>query len=165
MDLPAGRCVHSIQGRVRIKIPEKRSETEYFRKVEATLQKHFPLAEIVVNPVTASVLCKGGSCALQTVGDAAKENKLFELVDPQEQVPPARKIQRSFQEANKAVKQASGNELDLPALLFFFLVGTAFYQISRGNFGLPPWYTAFWYAFGLFTKWLLDSESEPSSTY
>jgi len=22
----------------------------------------------------------------------------------------------------------------------------------RGNFGIPPWYTAFWYSFGVYTK-------------
>lgn len=165
MDLPSGRCVHCIQGRVRVKIPGKRSDASYFRKVKDTLSKRFPRAEIQVNPLTASVLCKSDSCTLQGVADAAKENKLFELADPQEQVPPAKRIQRSFQGANAAVRQASGNELDLPSLLFFSLVGTALYQIVRGNFGLPPWYTAFWYAFGLFTKWLLDTETESSPTY
>jgi hypothetical protein len=29
-------------------------------------------------------------------------------------------------------------------------------EIMRGNFRMPPWYTAFWYAFGLFTKSMLD---------
>jgi hypothetical protein len=36
------------------------------------------------------------------------------------------------------------------------LLGTGIYQIVRGNFGAPPWYTAFWYAFGVFTKSLID---------
>ncbi len=166
MDLPSGRCVHCIQGRVRVRIPGKRSDAAYFQKVEATLSKRFPRAEIQVNPITASVLCQGDRCTLRAVADAAKETKLFELAAPQEQVvPPAKRIQRSFQGANAAVRQASGNELDLPTLLFFSLVGTAVYQIARGNFGLPPWYTAFWYAFGLFTKWLLDTEADSSPTY
>jgi hypothetical protein len=29
-------------------------------------------------------------------------------------------------------------------------MGAGIYQIARGNFAAPAWYTAFWYALGLF---------------
>ena len=41
---------------------------------------------------------------------------------------------------------------------FGVLLALGIYQISRGNFMAPAWYTAFWYAFGVLTKTLIDRD-------
>jgi len=43
------------------------------------------------------------------------------------------------------------------------LLGLGLYQILRGNFRAPPWYTAFWYALGIFTKSLSDKGDKVST--
>jgi hypothetical protein len=56
--------------------------------------------------------------------------------------------------------QFTGGWLDLPGMAFLLLLGIGIYQIRRGNIGLPPWYTAFWYAFGVYTKSLVEKYIE-----
>jgi hypothetical protein len=44
------------------------------------------------------------------------------------------------------------------------LVITGVYQILRGQFRTPPWYTAFWYAFGLLTMFVVKKSISDGST-
>ena len=42
--------------------------------------------------------------------------------------------------------------MDLGTASFGALLIMGIYQISRGNFMAPAWYTAFWYALNIFLK-------------
>jgi hypothetical protein len=46
--------------------------------------------------------------------------------------------------------------LDLPGMIFLSLLAVGLWELAIGNFKRPPWYTAFWYAFGLFSKAIFD---------
>lgn len=48
---------------------------------------------------------------------------------------------------------------DLPGMAFLTLLGVGIYQLVRGNFAAPPWYTAFWYAMGIFTKSIMEKKA------
>jgi hypothetical protein len=58
---------------------------------------------------------------------------------------------------NADLKKISGGEVDLPIAIFIILLAFGVIEIFRGNFKMPPWYTAFWYAFGVFSKAIFDS--------
>ena len=164
MSLPRGRCVHCLPERLRIRVDSMRRDDAFFHRVKEALQQEFPQAEISVNTMTGSLLLRHTDYDLPSLAKTAADRGLFELAESDGQVPVARSIQRSFEGANRAVRRATGSELDLPSLVFIFLAGTAAYQIGRGNISLPPWYTAFWYAFGVFTKSLIDAgDSAPQS--
>jgi hypothetical protein len=45
---------------------------------------------------------------------------------------------------------------DLTSALFAALVIFGISELIRGHWKTPPWYTAFWYAFGGYSKVLLD---------
>lgn len=159
MPLPEARVVHRSAGRLRIRIPEKRDDTAFFSQVEEKLRQRMETQQIAANAATAGVLIiDAGPDAEDKVKRFARSEHLFELAG---NCPPAaqsarRQVYTSFHRCNEKVKTASRDELDLPVLLFVFLVGSGIYELLRYGFRLPPWYTAFWYAMGIFTKSLVD---------
>src|SRR5579875_2835784 len=54
--LPEGRLTHVTAGRLRIRIPEKRRDAAFFRRVEERLRAAPGAARVTVNPATAGVL-------------------------------------------------------------------------------------------------------------
>ena len=40
--------------------------------------------------------------------------------------------------------------MDLAGILLLFLLIAGMTEILRGKIQMPPWYTAFWYAFGIY---------------
>ncbi|MGM0453312.1 MAG: hypothetical protein ACQERN_09135 [Thermodesulfobacteriota bacterium] len=159
MPLPEARVVHRSAGRLRIRIPEKRDDTAFFSQVEEKLRQRMKTRQIAASAATAGVLITdAGADAEDKVKRFARSEHLFELAG---QSPPAgqsarRQVYASFCQCNETVKRTSRDNLDLPVLLFVFLVGSGIYQLLRYGFRLPPWYTAFWYALGIFTKSLVD---------
>ena len=61
-------------------------------------------------------------------------------------------VSGQFAALNDRVREVTGEGFDLPGLALLALVVSGVYQIARGNFTAPAWYTAFWYALGLFGK-------------
>lgn len=62
------------------------------------------------------------------------------------------RVSEGFSDLDKNVRKITGGDLDLGTAVFLALAGAGIYQIARGNLGTPAWYTAFWYAFGVFLK-------------
>jgi len=155
--LPAAHIGHQTAERIRIRIPSRKGDAAYFSEVRAVLRKNVPMAGIDVNPGTGSVLLKGSqvdAAAIASVGDATS---LFALeTRPSGIEPLSKKIATPFRDLSRSVDRFSGGELDLPGMAFLALIGVGVYQLARGNIVAPPWYSAFWYALGLFTKHIVD---------
>ena len=110
-----------------------------------------------MNDKTGSVLFVGKDLDLDVIRVAAEKGGLFTVKEPaSDPATLPRKAVQPIGVASEAVERLTGGSLDLPGALFFSLLGVGAYQILRGNFAAPPWYTAFWYAFGVFTKQLVD---------
>jgi hypothetical protein len=75
-------------------------------------------------------------------------------------VPLSRRIAEPLSDTNSFLSRTTGGFLDLPGAAFLLLLGVGVFEIVRGNFRTPPWYTAFWYAFGVFTKSIVDKASK-----
>jgi len=54
----------------------------------------------------------------------------------------------------------TGGEVDIPSLVFVSLLFSGIWQIARGNLAMPAWYTAFYYALGVFTRAQVDEWDE-----
>lgn len=160
MGLPTGELVHFTSGRVRIRILEKKNDPAFFRSLENHLKKIPEIKTVHTNPLTGSVLLEGNFSEAAQLYDLLQTNTLFEPATAQTDGTPLRqKVYQSFAASNGFVKHRSRGELDLPILIFLMLVGTGIYQLLRSEVRLPPWYTAFWYALGVFTKSLMDIEA------
>lgn len=157
MAIPAAHIAHQTVERLRIRIPSRKGEADYFSEVTKALQEKISMAEIQVNPATGSVLLKGPEMNAAAVATVGEEASLFALnTRPSGSEPLSKKIARPIRDLSRSVNRFSGGELDLPGMAFLALIGVGVYQITRGNIAAPPWYSAFWYALGLFTKHIVD---------
>lgn len=127
----------------------------YFSKVKQGLSDRGIFDEIRANAQTASVLLVGNQIDLEDVAEFARVHDLFDLeVQTYEPVPVSRRLVQPFESFDKSLQAITAGNMDVISLVFFGLLGSGVYQIFRGNISAPPWHTAFWYAFGLFTAHL-----------
>jgi hypothetical protein len=157
MALPAAHIGHRTAERIRIRVPSKRDDTAYFAAIGEALQRDIPMAGIMINPATGSVLLKDHPVDEEAIASTGEKRGLFLLETGGSRVEPlSKKIATPFRDLSRSVKRFSGGELDLPGMAFLALIGVGVYQLARGNITAPPWYSAFWYALGLFTKHIVD---------
>jgi len=151
--------------RVRVRIPSKKGEAAYFAKLRDGLSRLKTFDTVEVNPPTASVLFKGAEADPSTIAEAAESGEFFAFKKEVEvrPVPLSRRLAQPIQGASAFLTRSTGGLVDLPGLAFVLLLGIGAYQVLRGNLRSPPWYTAFWYAFGFFTKSLADMASKDDS--
>jgi hypothetical protein len=159
MPQPSAVIVHKTGERMRIRIPEKKKDEKFFHQ-SAELFKGAPgVRSVQSNPLTASILLKGDLSDPNGIAEHVSSSTILRLDTAENRKIPLRKrIYRSFDRGNRLLKESSREELDLPLLIFLVLVGTGIYQIARSEVPLPPWYTAFWYALGIFSKSLVEGD-------
>jgi len=146
--------------RLRIKIPSKKGEVAYFSTLRERLSGCPGVGEIRVNPETGSALISY-ECQRKTIAEFARENGLFLLKRP----TPRRKtlfgnVADTFQGYNQYIRNLTGGEVDIQSLVFVSLLLSGMWQIARGNLAMPAWYTAFYYALGVFTRTQVDEWDE-----
>ena len=150
--IPEAYIVHRVNDRLRIKVPSKRRDRDFFASIEKKFSKHGGDETVVVNPDTASVLFLGRFTAKQ-IAEVAQQSDLFKLeTKTRRRETLLGGVKDMFRIADKRLLKITGGELDIPSVVFIGLVSHGIYQFARGNFTAPPWYTAFWYALGLFLK-------------
>jgi hypothetical protein len=57
---------------------------------------------------------------------------------------------------DRSLRAVTGGKIDIPSGVFLALLGSGLYQLVRGQISAPPWYTAFWYAFGLVSMYVIE---------
>jgi hypothetical protein len=145
--------VHKMAGRIRIRVPSKKGNAAYFTAVKEALSACVGVEGVEVAPLTGSILVR---CHWPTEGVLgwAQSQGLFVVREEQSIKVTAfyDSVAGRFGALNDRIRTATGEGFDLPGLAFLGLMGAGIYQIARGNFAAPAWYTAFWYALGLFWK-------------
>ncbi len=158
--IPDAHVSHGMAHRLRIKIPSKRGEVSYFSSLRERLSGCPGVGEIRVNPQTGSALISY-ECERKTIAEFARDNDLFLL----KRSTPRRKtlfgnVADTFQGYNRYLRKLTGGEVDIPSLVFVSLLISGMWQIARGNLAMPAWYTAFYYALGVFTRSQVDEWDE-----
>ena len=153
--VPEARIVHRIAGRMRVRVPSRRGDPAYFASVEETLRSLPGVERVEADPMT------GGILILHRV-DPARYRRLCVSEEPfSGEGRGTRKgggtavhdaLGAPFVSLGKRIRDFTGNAADLSGLAVLGLLSVGVYQIARGNFGAPAWYTAFWYAFGIFNR-------------
>ena len=163
--VPEARIVHKVNNRLRIKIPSKRGDKDFFASVEKKFSKDSAGQTVVINPVTASALFLGRFTA-KHIAEVAQKSNLFKLnTRKRRRETLLGGVRDTFRIADKSLLKMTGGELDIPSLVFLGLISHGIYQFARGNFTGPPWYTAFWYALGLFSKSRLTDFEEVEADF
>jgi hypothetical protein len=128
-----------------LRIPSRRHDREFFTRLVAGLRACPGVAELRVNPATASVLLLDPrGVALDSIRSHAHDHGLFDI--PSTARPHlADSVLQGARQLDQGLRRASGEELDLRALAFLALLGGALYQALRGDI-LAPAATLGWYA-------------------
>jgi hypothetical protein len=152
--------VHRTNGRLRVKVPAKKGDSAFFETAAEKFAECPGVEKVEVNPVTASILF-ALSTTPERINRFAEQKGLFRLA-------PWRPVHKTifadvadlFRKWNRALKESSGGGLDIPSLVFVSLVISGVYQIARGNLSMPAWYTAFYYALGVFSRGFEETPDE-----
>lgn len=149
-----GIVCHQSPGRLRIKVLAAKGDAEYFADMKKTLAGNPQISSVEVNPITASILILHNTTNDEILTCAAQQDLIKITVPDKKADNVSNKVSELFKSVNSGTAAATGGGLDLARVYFLALVGFGVYQLSRGNFAIPPWYTAFWHAHGMFTKYL-----------
>lgn len=163
--VPSARIAHNIKGRMRIKVPPMKGSEDYFSHLARELSGIPGIIGVETNPSTASVLVLHETEPEKIIG-YANENGLFRVLDPGNNnngaagrpIRLTSRIAGVFKRTDSKMLDISGGQIDMGGVAFLTLAGLGIYQIYRGNFMAPAWYTAFWYAFVILKSAALEKE-------
>ena len=158
---PEARIVHRMGGRLRLKIPSKKGDYRYFDLAEQTFKGCEPIHEISSNPATGGMLIQFSGAA-EAILAFAQNKQLFTVVQDIEPTTDFHQgVKASFNSIDRQVKGWTQGSINLGGLAFVALMGAGIFQIARGNLTAIPWYSAFWYALGIFSK-SADTKAPPA---
>ena len=152
--LPTGRVCHLTAGRLRLKIPERRGQADYFAAVEGRLRGWRSIDHVEANPLTGSVLVRFTDINA-LFAENAVANDLFEVEYDElvvEPGPVTEQAAAAFQAADDAVRRWTGNAAELRGAIFVTLLIGGIYQLLRGNIAAPA-ATLLWYAGATLRLW------------
>lgn len=143
--LPVATIVHAMQGRTRLRLPERRGDTALFASIATGLSTLPGIVKVEVQPFTGSVLVYHGA-SLDQIGTAAERAGLFLL-------------------ENSGTAEAAADEakpkLKLPMeprqAVVSALLAIALWQVMKGHF-LPPALTLVWYAARVGGLWGINAD-------
>ena len=162
--IPEAHVSHRMSCRLRIKIPSKKGDGAFFSALKGRLHDCPGVAAVSVSPQTGSALILH-DCETQEIFAYAKSHELFV---PRRSAHPRKtlfsRVANTFRGYNRDLKTLTDGEMDIPSLAFLTLLVSGIYQIARGNVVIPAWYTAFYYALGVFSASRVEEWDEGGDT-
>jgi hypothetical protein len=162
-NLPADAYIsHATTGRFRIRIPSKKGDATFFQSLKELGGKFPNIQEVTVNPVSGSILIKHSldPAIMKELARTYFPHQAGQIDSPSSNIH--RQVTETYNQVDTKIKKFTGGEMDLGTVSFGVLLALGIYQISRGNFMAPAWYTAFWYALNIFLKSKpKEKESQP----
>jgi hypothetical protein len=140
--LPQARVCHFANGRLRVKIPERRHDEAFFDTVRERLSSWASIERVEVNPLTASVLVRFADLTALFAENALK-NDLFEVdydalsAATEPQPPLTERAAQGFARVDAALQRWSGGAADFRSVVFLLLLLGGLRQLSRGNIASP----------------------------
>jgi hypothetical protein len=151
MGLPVAYICHQSPHRLRIKIFSRKGDAEYFDKLQDTLARFQTFDRLEVNALTGSVLFVDEKIDVDRLADYAKARRCFDLMDQNNSHSPmTTQLVSHLGNLDTNIRQLTAGEMDLAGTFLLLLLISGLTELIRGNFRMPPWYTAFWYAFGMY---------------
>lgn len=154
--------VHHTKNRVRIKLRDKVQDPAFYERLKDSAADLPGVESLAINPITGSILYIGTDLNSREIAAALVQKSLLRFETPPALHPVERAV-RPFVTLSHKLKGMTGGEVGLTEAGFLALLAIGVIQILRGNITAPPWYTAFWYAFGMFSKALVEKyTTEPA---
>jgi hypothetical protein len=151
--LPAAAIVHRAPGRVRLRIEERRRDDAYFAHVAQQLRQCPSVVEVIVTPLTGSVLVRHEGTDIEVIAGYGKAFELFEVGVPARHPDhaeplPDQVIRERLDRIDRWMRRESGDHADARSMALLGLLAAAVWQLARGNV-LPAGGTLLWYALAL----------------
>jgi hypothetical protein len=136
---PIADVCHKMNGRIRVRVPSKKGDHEFFGRCLEEIKKE-PELEAVANPLSGSILVVGlGS------GDVLLEKIMsFELFEVVERPPSAKvsetvagQMRRGLSGFDGRLRDVTAGRLDFVSVAVLALLGLGAVQVLRGS-GLGP---------------------------
>lgn len=152
--IPVATCAHSVNGRVRLRIAQKRRDREYFDGLRRRISEIPGVKEVSVTPSTGSILLLLDKGRLESIAAACEAEGLFALQGGVGRNVPllADATRGVYRKIDRRIRSLTGGDLDLPGVAFASLVGSALWQLAKGNIAGPVWSAGLWYALNIFLK-------------
>ncbi len=147
--IPRAQIVHQVRGRLRLRIQERRKDTEYFETVREHLEDLPGVESVRVNSVTGSVLLLHPELDFDQLAPRLSDSELFQLLaGPPPEVPAFAPLQSGLAGIDRLVGEGSGGGVDLRTIAFMITMGMAIRQVMRGQIMVPA-FTLMWHAMDL----------------
>ncbi|HET6488748.1 MAG TPA: hypothetical protein VFG28_03215 [Syntrophales bacterium] len=152
--LPDAYISHRTPTRLRVRVPSRKRDLAWFIQARDRLAEIAGVEAVDVNELSGSILIVHGQMDIGTLLAAAKKQGLFQITRPEARKTATLRqdIANGFRTVNRRVSGATGGYADLWDVAVLGLAGAGVYQLLRGNIAAPMWYTAFWYAFGIYIR-------------
>ena len=158
---PLARLAHSLPGRKRVKIDERRCDAAYFAMLEKELAGCPGVVAVTTNPRTGTALISHAT-EDASLWEYADEHELFHLGENETAVPTARpSIVGGTEVAEHKSYTKSGKRPDIRWLIFLGMMGMGVAQAIEGNIAIPA-IGAFWYAFSILPGMNIANPERPS---
>jgi hypothetical protein len=151
MGLPGAFICHQSPRRLRIKIASQKGNVEFFDQLQNTLARLQTFDRLEVNALTGSVLLVDKNLNVDHIAEHARDLRLFDLMDQNDSRSSiTTQLVSNLGDLNNSIRRLTSGEIDLVGSLLLVLLISGLTELIRGNLRMPPWYTTFWYAFGLY---------------
>jgi hypothetical protein len=149
---PRAYRVHSIPGRIRFKIPERRDDHAFFDEIAELLRRFSALTQVECNALTGSLLLHH-SGEIDGEPMQAALNALGEIIELELSSPPvARRLRAEVVEVDQSIQRYTRGALDLSTATALGLLVLAGIQLLRGQQPVIAISLA-WYATELLRRW------------
>ena len=150
--------MHSLPGRVRFRIPERRGDAAYFDEIQRRLANGGVVTVVDVSPLTGSVLVRHSGTTDDFINQTLRA-ELGDLVDLDSDPPSvARRLNAEVTALDRGVQDLTRGELDLNTLASLGLMALAGVQLVRGQHPVLA-VSLCWYASELLRRSAASPES------
>jgi hypothetical protein len=155
--IPRAQIVHQVQGRLRLRIQERRKDADYFEAVREHLEDLPGVESVRVSSVTGSVLVLHPELEFDALAPRLWDCELFHLLaGPPPEVPSFAPLQSGLAGIDRLLGEGTGGGVDLRTIVFIATMGMAISQIMRGQI-MAPAFNLMWNAMGLVLRNAGDS--------
>lgn len=153
-DVPKGHIVHSTPHRLRIRIPAKRRDKNFFSNMRDYFLRQAKVEGVEVNHLTASILVHTSDAG--SLIESLGRDVPFILVEQASKTTesnPLEQVREQLSDWNTQLKHWTGSSHDARIYIFGTLVLGAAYQLVRGEIFAPA-ATLLWYAGEALRLWI-----------
>lgn len=145
MALPIAYVSHRMNGRLRVRIPGRKNDAGYFKRVSEGFAKCGGIREVEANPRTGSLLLTH-TVALAQITDYAVEHGFFQLAPENVNGGPlSARLAADLGAVSDRFTALSKGQIDTRAAAFAGLAAAGLFQMLKRNVW-PAGITLLWYA-------------------